>query len=154
MPEKMKILVVEHDEEARSGLSNDLSGAGYTVIEAADGAEALTLYSTEKPDLVVLDIAITGINGFEVCRRIKLESPTGVPVIIATAKENVAGRLKGFQGGADDYITKPYDLNELNARIKVMRRLSHPWFEFKENDVPPTVGTEALFESLEEMILS
>lgn len=153
MAEQIKILVAEHDAEARTELSSNLESAGYAVVEAVDGAEALKLFRSENPDLVVLDTAIAGISGFEVCRRIKHEK-AAVPVIIATSKDDVAGRFEGFQVGADDYITKPYNMRELNSRIKVMRRLSHPWFAFENKEKPADAEGEALVESLEEMVLS
>jgi len=120
-----KVLVVEDEEAIREMLSFTLHRAGYEVIEAADareGAEQLE----QKPDLVLLDWMLPGISGVEFARRLRSGSETrDIPIIMLTARGEEENKLKGFEVGADDYMTKPFSTQELLARIKaVLRRAS------------------------------
>jgi DNA-binding response OmpR family regulator len=116
------ILVVEDDETLRETLAEALEGEGFRVASAADGAEALTAFRADPPDLVLLDLMLPELSGIEVTRIIRAESR--VPIVILTAKDGEFDRVLGLELGADDYVTKPFSLRELSARIRaVLRRI-------------------------------
>ena len=117
------ILAVEDERSIRKLLRLYLDEAGYTVTEAADGAEALSKMRTGGIDLVLLDLMIPEIDGLEVCRRIRADHPS-IPIIMLTARDDEASRVTGLEMGADDYVTKPFSPRELVARVKaVLRRV-------------------------------
>ena len=117
------ILVVDDERAIRRLLRMYLDEAGYTVTEAADGAEAMSKMRTGGIDLVLLDLMLPEIDGLEVCRRIRSDH-AGVPVIMLTAREDEASRVTGLEMGADDYVTKPFSGRELVARVRaVLRRV-------------------------------
>jgi two-component system response regulator RegX3 len=121
----VKILVVEDENSLREPLVFLLRKEGYEVIEAEDGNSALTLFGSEQPDFVLLDLMLPGVSGTEVCREIRTTS--NVPIIMVTAKDTELDRVVGLEIGADDYVTKPYSARELLARMKaVLRRGQHP----------------------------
>lgn len=120
------ILVVEDDRSIRLGLEDTLRAKGYVVHSTASGLDAVALLPSVKPDLVVLDIMLPDMEGFEVCRRIKALLP-GQAVIMLTARSAELDRVRGLEIGADDYITKPFSLMELLARVQaVLRRVRRP----------------------------
>ena len=122
----MKILVVDDERAVRDSLRRALELQGYQVDLAADGAEALAqLESNGQPDAVVLDILMPGIDGLEVCRRIR-ENGNEVPVLMLTARDAVGDRVAGLDAGADDYLVKPFALEELLARIRALLRRTTP----------------------------
>ncbi len=122
----MKILVVDDERAVRDSLRRALELQGYQVDLAADGAEALAqLESNEQPDAVVLDILMPGVDGLEACRRIR-ESGNEVPVLMLTARDAVGDRVAGLDAGADDYLVKPFALEELLARIRALLRRATP----------------------------
>ena len=110
-----RILVVEDDATIRETLTFNLKKEGYAVTVAEDGAAALSQARSSKPDLVLLDLMLPELNGLEVCRILRQESD--VPIIMVTAKESEVDKVIGLQLGADDYITKPFSLRELFARM-------------------------------------
>jgi DNA-binding response OmpR family regulator len=113
-----RILVVEDEPDLRSLLDRSLEDAGYRVSLAEDGIEALEKAMTEPLDLVLLDLMIPHIDGIEVCRRLKRDSRTArVPVIMLTARQEPVDRITGLELGADDYVTKPFNLRELVLRV-------------------------------------
>ena len=116
-----KLLLVEDEEGLGEGILFNLQQEGYTVDWARDGQQALDFFSTDRPDLIVLDIMLPKIDGFEVARRIRRESPQ-LPILMLTARTALEDRLHGFELGADDYMTKPFHLDELLARIRGMLR--------------------------------
>jgi len=117
-----KILVVDDKREIRALLKDYLTQEGYDVVEAADGKDALTAARHEKPDLIVLDIMMPEMGGFEFMRIYSRESAT--PVIILTARLDESDKVLGLELGADDYVTKPFSLRELTARVHaVLRRI-------------------------------
>ena len=123
--DKKRILVVEDDFNIRSGLLALLETNGYLVRTAADGEEGLAAFRREAPDLVLLDVMMPGKNGYEVCRAIR-ESPSRVPIIMLTAKDDELDKVAGLEAGADDYIVKPFGVRELHARIQaVLRRTQY-----------------------------
>jgi OmpR family response regulator RpaB len=116
-----KILVVDHEFNVCKILETQLSICGYKIIIARDGKQALTLFRKEQPDLVVLDVLLTVIDGYTVCSKLREEST--VPIIILTALGNISNRVLGLELGADDYVIKPFSPRELEARIRsVLRR--------------------------------
>jgi len=119
----MKILVAEDDPLTREALTACLEGEGYTVSDAADGHEALTLWQRESPDLVCLDIMMPGLDGYEVCRRIRA-TRSRVPVVFLSAKNEEIDVVVGLELGADDFVRKPFGRHELLARIRSALRRS------------------------------
>ncbi|MDD5004901.1 MAG: response regulator transcription factor [Candidatus Omnitrophica bacterium] len=116
---KKKILVVDDEKELVKLLAFNLSIAGYDVISAKSGIEALEICENEKPSLIILDIMLPRIDGWEVCRRLKQNTRTRhIPIIMLSALSEVDDKLKGFYLGIDDYITKPFSPRELVVRIK------------------------------------
>jgi two-component system OmpR family response regulator len=117
----MRILVVEDDSVLRDGLSRSLRNAGYAVETAEDGKLADQLLSVHAFDLVVLDLGLPGLDGLEVLRRLR-RRPSNVPVLILTARDSTADRVNGLDVGADDYLVKPFELAELEARVRALIR--------------------------------
>jgi two-component system phosphate regulon response regulator PhoB len=120
-----RILVVEDEPDLRSLLDRSLEGAGYKVLLAEDGIEALEKAMTEPLDLILLDLMIPHVDGIEVTRRLKRDERTArLPVIMLTAKQETVDRIVGLELGADDYITKPFNLRELVLRVGAVLRRS------------------------------
>lgn len=119
------VLVAEDEGALITLLRYNLEREGYRVVQAGDGEEALLLASEEKPDLVLLDWMLPQLSGIEVCRRLRARPETrNVPIIMLTARGEEADRIRGLNTGADDYITKPFSMSELLARLRaVMRRI-------------------------------
>jgi two-component system phosphate regulon response regulator PhoB len=116
---KQKILVVEDEPEAVELVEFNLKQAGYNVSTAADGAEALKKARAQTPDLIVLDVMLPEMDGFEICKTLRLDAATAkVPIIMLTAKAAEIDRVLGLELGADDYLTKPFSPRELMLRVK------------------------------------
>jgi len=115
-----KILVVEDDNTLLEMLEYNLSRQGYQVVTAKDGRSALTFARQEKPDLIVLDVMLPGIDGFEVCRILRKEF--SFPILMLTARTEEVDKIVGLEMGADDYLTKPFSMRELLARVKALLR--------------------------------
>ena len=116
----MKILVVDDEALLVKGIRFNLQNEGYTVITGSDGLEAVQLVQEEKPDLVVLDVMMPNMDGMTACAKIREFSD--VPIILLTAKIEDMDKLMGFEHGADDYLTKPFNILELKARIRALLR--------------------------------
>ncbi len=116
------ILVVEDDPTLRETLVDALEVEGFRVVSAAVGRAALTRFRADQPDLVLLDLMLPELSGIEVCRIIRAES--GVPIVMLTAKDSELDKVVGLELGADDYVTKPFSLRELSARIRALFRRS------------------------------
>jgi DNA-binding response OmpR family regulator len=114
-----KILLVEDEETLAVGLEFNLTEEGYTVTWAKDGKVALEIFNSQEFDLIILDIMLPYINGFEVAKRVRKKSPQ-MPILILSARSGVEDRVKGLELGADDYLPKPFHLQELLLRIKGM----------------------------------
>jgi DNA-binding response OmpR family regulator len=114
------ILVVEDDLTLLETLEYNLAGEGYEVVTAADGLTALEVAREEQPDLIVLDLMLPRLDGFEVCRILRRE--TSVPILMLTARTDEVDRVVGLEVGADDYLTKPFSMRELLARVKALLR--------------------------------
>ncbi|PWV49150.1 response regulator transcription factor [Nocardiopsis sp. L17-MgMaSL7] len=121
----MAILVVEDEEGIVSFLRRALENAGHTVVTASDGVDGLVMALSTDVELVVLDLGLPGLAGEEVLRRLRLRRPS-VPVIVLTAKDAVSDRIVNLDAGADDYVVKPFSVNELLARIRARLRTSAP----------------------------
>lgn len=121
--QKEKILVVDDDKNICDLLRMYLEKEGYTVVLAHNGVDAVSVFGSESPDLVLLDIMLPQLDGWQVCREIRKTSET--PIIMVTAKDETFDKVLGLELGADDYVTKPFDTKEIVARIKaVLRRTS------------------------------
>jgi DNA-binding response OmpR family regulator len=116
-----RVLVVEDDAAVRRMLERSLGAEGFEVTAAADGGAALALAETTVPDLVVLDVAMPGLSGFEVCRRLRAKGLTG-GVLMLTARDSVEDRVRGLESGADDYVVKPFAIAEVVARLRALTR--------------------------------
>jgi DNA-binding response OmpR family regulator len=114
------ILVVDDEPTLREMLAETLEADGFRVVEAADGREALTRFRADRPDLVLLDLMLPELSGVEVCRILRAES--AAPIIILTAKDSELDKVVGLELGADDYVTKPFSLRELSARVRAQFR--------------------------------
>ena len=121
---KKTILAVDDEPSVREVLRRLLVGEGYRVLLAAEGKEALDIMKTTRPDMVLLDLTMPELGGMAVCRRIRKDPSTRLmPVILITAKGEVADEIQGLQRGADDYLSKPFDLSEVRARVaRLFRR--------------------------------
>jgi len=117
------LLIVEDEEGLREGLRRNFEFEGYRVSTAADGQAALEAAFSASPDLMILDIMLPCMNGFEVCRRIRT-SGLDLPILMLTVKKEEGDRVRGFEMGADDYVLKPFSVRELSARVKALLRRS------------------------------
>jgi DNA-binding response OmpR family regulator len=121
-----RVLVVDDDPTVSDVVRRYLERAGFAVTLSADGADALEVFDRQRPDLVVLDLMLPGVDGLEVCRRMRSRAPD-VPVVMLTALGEEADRVAGLQLGADDYVTKPFSPRELALRVQsVLRRAAPP----------------------------
>jgi len=124
MENKINILVVDDDPGIVSVLRRGLAFEGYAVNTASDGAEALAKLRDKEPDLVILDIMMPGIDGIEVSKRLRQVSD--IPILMLTAKGTVVDKVAGLGSGADDYLVKPFEFDELLARVKALLRRQQP----------------------------
>jgi len=116
----MKILIADDDLELRELIGFALRQAGYLVVQAADGVEALHIFDNEQPDLVILDVNMPRLDGLEVCRRIRTEATT--PIMLLTVRNSEEDQVQGLDLGADDYLTKPFSPRTLLARVRAQLR--------------------------------
>ena len=130
---KRTILVVDDEPTLRETLVEALEAEGYRAISAADGREALAHFRAERPDLVLLDLMLPELSGIEVCRIIRAES--GVPIVMLTAKDSEVDKVVGLELGADDYVTKPFSVRELSARLRAIFRRG----EQSATETPPAL---------------
>jgi two-component system response regulator MprA len=121
----VRLLIVDDDRAVREALRRALSLAGYEVALAEDGEQALEQIVQALPDAVVLDVGLPAIDGLEVCRRVRMLG-NRVPILLLTARDAVADRIDGLDVGADDYMVKPFDVGELQARLRALLRRANP----------------------------
>jgi two-component system response regulator RegX3 len=119
-PDMPKVLVVEDESSLVEALEFALSEEGFAVASAGDGEHALTLFDRERPDIVLLDLMLPSLSGTEVCKRIRARHAT--PIIMLTARDSEIDKVVGLEVGADDYVTKPFSMRELVARVKAVLR--------------------------------
>lgn len=141
------ILVVEDDLDIGLLLNMHLTDLAYAVELAKTGTEGLQSVRTKKYDLIILDVMLPGIDGLEICRHIR-SLPTYTPILMLTAKSSELDRVLGLEVGADDYVTKPFSVRELLARIKALFRRSEA-FSDKTQDLRKTIRGEGLFIDVE-----
>jgi two-component system KDP operon response regulator KdpE len=114
------LLLVEDDDATRRAVASNLGGHGYTVREARDGEEALASWQQSRPDLILLDLGLPGIDGLAVVRRVRRDATT--PIIVLSARDQERDKIAALDAGADDYLTKPFGMGELHARIRAALR--------------------------------
>jgi len=123
--DSVRILVVDDDRAVRESLRRSLSFNGYTVDLAEDGVEALEAINNERPDALVLDVMMPRLDGLEVCRQLR-STGDDLPILVLTARDSVSERVSGLDAGADDYLPKPFALEELLARLRALLRRTGP----------------------------
>jgi len=133
---KPRILVVDDEPNIRELIADTLASADYDILQAENGSEALALSAREIPDLIILDVMMPDLDGLEVCRRLRGDALTNhIPIVMLTAKGILDDKLKGIESGADDYITKPFDPLELEARVSMHLRRS-----MRDGEASPLTG--------------
>jgi len=148
---KERILIVDDEPHIRRILTFLLEQKGFSTLTAADGRQALDVARAETPDLILLDLMMPHMDGFEVCRHLRTEFPTAqIPVIMVTAKGEVNDKVKGLQGGANDYLTKPYDNKELLARVQNMLDWSRT--QRQANPLTGLPGNQAIETRLQDVL--
>jgi DNA-binding response OmpR family regulator len=120
----MRILIIEDDRAIATNVYDFLSSRGHSVDAAADGVTGLHLAVTQAFDAIVLDIGLPGMDGIRVCTKLRTEAHVETPVLMLTARDTLADKLKGFEHGADDYLVKPFALKELEARLMALHKRS------------------------------
>ena len=121
----MHILVTDDERSVRSAVRRALTLEGYRVTEAEDGTRALEVISSDRPDAIVLDVMMPELDGYQVCRALR-DSGDATPILMLTARDEIDQRVKGLDAGADDYLVKPFALEELLARLRALIRRSSP----------------------------
>ncbi len=134
-PSGIRVFVVEDDPSIRFGLEEVLGGAGYLVSTCADGTDAAQRVAEELPDLLVLDVMLPGASGYEIARQLRRVG-SRLPILMLTAKGQEIDKVVGLKAGADDYVTKPFGINELLARIEALLRRSRAWNEDGGDSAP------------------
>lgn len=119
MTDKQKILIVEDEEAIMLGIAENLKFAGYEVITAVDGEQGLKKGMEARPDLILLDVMLPGMSGYDICRKLR-DAGKQMPIVMLTARGDEFDKVHGFEMGADDYVTKPFSINELLARISAI----------------------------------
>ena len=146
----LKILIVDDEKDIVDLVAYNLEKEGYETLKALDGEKALQLVRTKTPDLVVLDLMLPGIQGLEVCKRIrKVPETAAIPIIMLTAKGEEIDKVLGLEIGADDYITKPFSVKELLARVKAVLRRSEARRAADQEEVFESGGLRIDFKSYE-----
>ncbi|MBR4110626.1 MAG: response regulator transcription factor [Clostridia bacterium] len=136
-----KVLIVDDEKAIVDILNHNLVREGYETAQAYDGEQAVELIEKEKPDLILLDVMLPKKDGFSVCKEVRQKS--NVPIIMVTAKEDVVDKIIGLELGADDYITKPFSVREVMARVKANLRKSYA-FEMNKEEMPAESTTNAM----------
>ncbi len=118
----MNVLIIEDTQDIAASIYDYLEALSYTIDAASDGVTGLHLAVTKDYDVVILDLGLPGIDGIDLCRRLRKDAKRPIPVLILTARDSLENKLEGFNCGADDYLTKPFSLKELAARVKVLSK--------------------------------
>jgi two-component system response regulator MprA len=125
MAERAHVLVVDDDPQLRAALTRALQLDGYRVTTASNGVQALEATSAERPDVMVLDVMMPYVGGLDVCRTLR-DKRDRLPILVLTARDEIGDRVAGLDAGADDYLTKPFALDELRARLRALLRRATP----------------------------
>jgi two-component system alkaline phosphatase synthesis response regulator PhoP len=150
------ILIVDDEPEIVRGLADNLKFEGYATLTASNGVDALALATREAPDLILLDVMMPTMSGWDVCRQLRRQG-IEVPIIMLTARGEEADRVQGLELGADDYVTKPFSLRELLARVRAVLRRPGPREKFEEfafDDVRVRPRGRQVFKAGEEVALT
>lgn len=154
MVEKKRILIVDDDTEIRELLEFDISSSGYYVDTASDGMDGLNKALNNKYDLIILDVMMPKMNGFNVCKNIR-QAKINIPILMLTAKGTIGDKTDGFESGADDYLVKPFDIQEVLLRIRVLLRRTQIQSEISTSSEILTAGEiEIIPDTLEAIILN
>lgn len=154
MTEKKRILIVDDDDEIRELLEFDVSQSGYFVDTASDGKEGLQKALNNTYDLILLDVMMPKMNGFDVCKNIR-QAKLSIPILMLTAKGTINDKTIGFDCGADDYLVKPFDIQEVLLRIRVLLRRNQPQDTNPiSNEILNSGNIEIFPETLEAVILN
>lgn len=154
MAEKKRILIVDDDSEIRELLEFDISSSGYFTDTASDGMEGLNKALNNKYDLIILDVMMPKMNGFDVCKNIR-QAKINVPILMLTAKGTITDKTSGFNSGADDYLVKPFDVQEVLLRIRVLLRRTQPLENpITSSEILEAGEIEILPDTLEAIILN
>ncbi len=154
MTEKKRILIVDDDDEIRDLLEFDVSHSGYFVDTASDGKEGLQKALNNSYDLILLDVMMPKMNGFDVCKNIR-QAKLSIPILMLTAKGTINDKTIGFDCGADDYLVKPFDIQEVLLRIRVLLRRNQPQETNSiTNEILQSGNIEIFPETLEAVILN
>ncbi len=147
-----RILIVDDDDEIRELLEFDIAQSGYFVDTASDGKEGLTKVLNNSYDLVILDVMMPKMNGFDVCKNIR-QAKLAIPVLMLTAKGTIDDKTVGFDCGADDYLVKPFDVQEVLLRIRVLLRRNQPQVEQNLSNEILTAGNIEIFPDTLECVI-
>jgi DNA-binding response OmpR family regulator len=128
-----RILIIEDDRTIVDALADTFQFHDFEVVTAANGKEGYRLFTEQKPDLIILDIMLPGLDGYDICKKIRKEDQH-IPIIMLTAKSQESDKLLGFELGADDYVTKPFSVKELVARVKAVLKRSVQGNQFKSDE--------------------
>ena len=154
MTEMKRILIVDDDDEIRELLEFDISHSGYFVDTASDGKEGLQKALNNSYDLILLDVMMPKMNGFDVCKNIR-QAKLSIPILMLTAKGTINDKTIGFDCGADDYLVKPFDIQEVLLRIRVLLRRNQPQETNSiSNEILKSGNIEIFPETLEAVILN
>ncbi len=148
-PPKKKVLLVDDEAAIVQSLRYNLERSGYTVIAAGDGRSAVQLAASEQPDLIILDIMLPILDGVEACKEIRKSS--SVPIIMLTAKDQEFDKVLALELGADDYVTKPFSLGEIIARVKARLRRSD--VDSEQRDESITIGDITIDRSRQKLVV-
>ena len=153
----LRVLIVEDEKALADILEYNFKKEGYTVDTALDGEIALDKIIFKAPDLIILDWMLPKLSGIELCRKVRINKKVkNIPIIMLTARGEEKDRLKGLEMGADDYVTKPFSINELLARAKAVLKRIRPIFAEKEvtfEDIKINIGTHKVFRNSKEIKL-
>ncbi|MEE8599618.1 response regulator transcription factor [Euzebya tangerina] len=131
MTQQRRILIVEDADSLRTAVAKTLSLEGYTCLEAPDGLTAIAMVETDQPDLIVMDVGLPGTDGMAVTRRLRRDG-RALPILMLTARDHVSDKVAGLEAGADDYLVKPFALDELVARVRALGRRAG-WVETRDS---------------------
>lgn len=154
-PSDFRLFVVEDDPSIRFGLEEVLRGAGYAVTSCGDGGEALQRIAESLPDLLLLDVMLPGASGYEIAKQLR-RANCRLPILMLTAKGQEIDKVVGLKAGADDYVTKPFGIQELLARVEALLRRARVWSDDAPPDATPepiTVGRATIVPGAYEAIL-